>query len=260
MRKSLFKGFLSLLLCVLLIGWNGSAASAYSLHLKFVLLSDYRETMDIGDTFYLAAVASNGKRPSFKSSRSSVASVNRYGKVTAKKAGTAVITAKISGASASCHITVRKTSVVLNKTSVKLENGAQVKLTAKTSNGSKVKWKVNKKSIASVDENGVVTAKKPGEATVTATADKTSAKCIITVKKPTVKLKTTRLTLYPGQWYQLTASVSSGKSPIWKSSRKSIAVIDDTGLIYAVKPGVTVVTAKVDGVNKLCVVTVNKNN
>lgn len=259
-RASISKCVLSVLLClVMLIGSTLPAQGAsFSTNFKFVLLSDFSHTLDIGDQFYLAAITSNGKKPTFRSSCSSVASVNTYGKITAKKAGTAVITAKISGAEASCKITVRKTSIKLNKSSVSMENGKSIRLTAKTSNGSKVKWKVDKKSIVSINENGVVTAKKPGTATITATADKTSVTCRITVKKPTVQLKSTSLTLHSGQWYPFTATVSSGKSPTWKSSKKSIAVIDDTGMIYAVKPGVTVITAKVDGVEKNCIVTVEK--
>ena len=74
-----------------------------------VILSRYRATLKIGDSFTLAGIASNGKWVRFKSSKSAVASVNTYGRVTAKKAGTCTITGKVAGGEASCKITVTKT-------------------------------------------------------------------------------------------------------------------------------------------------------
>ena len=72
------------------------ASSGY----EFVVLNSYSKTLSIGDEFYLLAVTTNGKKPSFSSSNSSVASVNTYGKITAKKAGTATIKAKIKNGEA----------------------------------------------------------------------------------------------------------------------------------------------------------------
>lgn len=57
------------------------AASGY----EYVLLTKYTKTMKIGDEYYLTAITSTGKKPKFSSSDSAVASVNTYGKITAKK-------------------------------------------------------------------------------------------------------------------------------------------------------------------------------
>ena len=114
-----------------------SAASGY----EFVVLDRYAKTMKIGDEFYLLAITSTGKKPSFSSSSSSVASVNTYGKVTAKKAGTATITAKIKNGEASCKITVQKTSITLSAKSISLENGALAKLKATSSTGHPITYK-----------------------------------------------------------------------------------------------------------------------
>ena len=129
--------------------------------LGFVILNTYSKTMKIGDESYLAAVTSNGKKPSFSSSDSKIASVNTYGKITAKKAGTVKITAKIRNGEASCTVTVLKTKVQLSAKTISLENGQSAKLTVTSSTGHPVAFKSNKKSIAIVDENGNITAKKP---------------------------------------------------------------------------------------------------
>lgn len=256
MSKYLRRGLLSFFLCVILI--SGSTMTAYAAAPAFnvILLSRYTATLDIGDEFYLVALSFSGRRPTFRSSNSSVASVNPYGRVTAKKAGRTVITVRASGATSYCSVTVKKTQITINHTSFRLERGEKVKLNATTSNGSKIKWKINKKSIASISENGTVTALKPGEAIVTATADKSSVTCHIIVRKPTIKLNMTQVTINPGQSIKLSATVSSGISPNWKSSRKSIAIVDDTGVVCGIKSGTTVISAKLDGAEKTCIVTV----
>lgn len=233
-----------------------SALSLDSFH--FVLLSRYKATVDIGDEILLVAITSNGKKPSWKSSNSKVASVNTYGVVTAKKAGSAVITAKITDAEASCLVTVNKTRITISSTSASIERGETLRLTATTSNGSEVTWKSSRKSIATVDEYGKVTGLKPGETTITASVDGSTASCSLTVKLPSIKLNKTSLTLYRGETYLLSATVLSGIAPTWKTNKKSVAVVDATGKVTAIKNGTAMITATVDGVSKTCMVTVQK--
>lgn len=230
------------------------AASGY----EFVFLGSYRKTMEIGDEFYLVAITSNGKKPSFSSSDSKVASVNTYGKITAKKAGTATITAKIKNGEASCKITVKKTTITLSKTSLSLENGYSAVLTAKVSTGHPVTWKSSKKSIATVDENGHIQAKKPGTTTITATADKTTVSCKVTVRKPTVRLNKGSVSMYRKEKITLKVTTTSKSMPKWKSNKKSVAVVDAYGNVTAVKNGTATITVTVDGVSRTCQIRVKK--
>lgn len=242
--------------CCFLFGGDSITAKAASNEFACVLLSDYEKVLDIGEECYLLAWTSNGKKPTWRSSDSRIASVNTYGLVTGKKAGTVKITAKISGAEMSCRVKVNKTIVTISKKSLSLERNASAVLQASASNHSDIVWKSSKKSIAIVDENGCVTAIKPGEAIITASADNTSVSCKVTVKQPKVTLNKTSITLYRGQTAKLTASVSSGIAPVWRTNRKSVAMIDENGIVTAVKHGMAVITAKVDGISKVCQVTV----
>lgn len=224
----------------------------------FIILSQYDANLDIGEELCLFAFTSNGKQAKWSSSNSKVASVNTYGIITAKKAGSAVITAKITNAEASCYLTVNKTQIIISTKSTQIERGQTFKLSATTSNHSEVSWKSSKKSIAIVDDYGNVTALKPGVTTITATADGSSAACTFTVKSPVIKLNKTSVNLYRGQTIRLSASVSSNISPSWKSNKKSVAVVDSNGTVTAMKHGTATITATVDHVSVSCQITVSK--
>lgn len=256
-KKVLFSIFLSFTIFILSLPFQAISAKASS-SIAFVVLSQYKATVDISNEFYIIAITSNGNLPSWKSSDSKIASVNTYGKVTAKKAGTATITAKIKNAEASCKVTVNKTKIAISKTSASLERGQILNLSASTSNNSNISWKSSKKSIATIDEYGIVTGIKPGETTITATADGSSTTCKITVKSPTIKLSKTKITLYRCQTAKLSATVSSAINPTWKTNKKSVALVDEAGTITAVKHGTATITATVDGISKSCEVVVEK--
>lgn len=231
---------------------------ALSSELSFIILSEYDANVNIGDEFYIIAYTSTGKKVTWKSSDSKIVSVNKYGKVTAKKAGSAVITAKLKDTYASCLVSVNKTDISINQTSAHIQRGESIKLTAVTSNGSNVTWKSKKTSIATVDEYGTVVGKKPGETIITCSADKSQVTCHITVDYPMVTLNQSFITLYRGQNAKLYAEVSSNVKPTWKTNRKSIATVDQNGNITALKNGTAVITATVDGISSSCEVIVEK--
>lgn len=256
-KKFLVSLLVSIILITLSISFQAVPTKA-STSFAFIVLSNYSSTVDIGSEFYILAISSNGKQPTWKSSDSKVASVNTYGKVTAKKFGTALITAKIKNAEASCVVTVNKTEISISNASASIERGDTLSLSATTSNASPVTWKSSKKSIATIDANGIVTGIKPGETIITASADGSNITCNVIVKSPTITLSKTKISLSRGQTQKLTATVSSAVSPVWKSNKKSVALVDQYGNITAVKHGTATITATVDGVSKTCEVVVEQ--
>jgi len=134
------------------------------------------------------------KSVTWSSSDPSVASVDEGGKVTAKKAGTATITVTTKDGSykAECTVTVTNVSVTgvsLNKSSMSLYIDEEYTLTAtvdpSNATNKDVTWSSNDSSVASVDENGKVTAKKAGTATITVTTvdGSKTATCTVTVSE-----------------------------------------------------------------------------
>ncbi|MCR5791666.1 MAG: Ig-like domain-containing protein [Lachnospiraceae bacterium] len=246
---------IALLIICSIVGQSRSSSAATP---SFVILNTYYQSLNIGDEFWLVAFSSDGSIPKFKSSNSSIASVNTYGLVRAKKAGTTRITAKFKNGEASCKVTVKKTKITLNATRVSLERKQTFQIKATTSNGHEVTFKSNKTSVATVSSTGKVTACKPGEARITIKADGTVANFKVTVKKPTLRLSQTSAYLYHGQKLRLVCTTSSGIPVTWKSGKKSVAVVSDTGEVTALKHGEALITAQLDGVSKTCLLTVRK--
>ena len=173
---------------------------------KSIKLNATAKTVYTGSKFTLKAtvtpeLASVTNDVDWSSSKEAVATVDN-GVVTAKKAGSAVITAKVGAVTATCKVTVRQhvTSVKLNAKSKVLYNGkaTTLKATVSPSNASNkaVTWKTSNSKVATVNAKGIVTAKKPGYAYITVTTkdSKMTARCKVTVKaqkatKVTVNVK-----------------------------------------------------------------------
>lgn len=253
----IFAAILSIVLLCTVTTVSNTTKSAASGSLSFVILSRYQKTMKIGQTFFLSGFATNGKQLTWKSSNSRIASVNTYGEVTAKKAGSCKITGKVRGAEASCKITVQKTIITLAAGILTMENGAFYRMSGRTTSGSPLTWKSSRRSVAIIDEDGKIEALKPGTTTITASADGARRTCKVTVKKPKVTLNKTSVTLCPGKTFRLTAKVSSNRNVTWRSRKTSVAMISEHGLVTAKKRGTAVITAKVDGVTKECKIIVN---
>lgn len=248
-----------------------------------VTLNESELTLKVGETDTLQATvlpANANQSVTWKSSASSIASVDETGKVTALKEGTAVITVRAQDSkTATCTVTVpSETSgevpvenVTLNKAELTLEVGASETLEATVTpdNASKeVSWESSEPETASVDNNGKVTAIKEGAAVITVTAEgNKTATCKVTVEpkgtgqKPvdSITLNKTVLMLKVDQSETLEATVSPDNAAKveWKSEDPTTATVDENGKVTAKKQGVTKVMATAGGKSAVCSVTVN---
>ncbi len=113
-------------------------------------------------------------------------------------------------------------------------------------------YKSSKKSIAAVDGNGLVTPKKAGKATITVTTNDKKKKATVVVKvvdpyKPTGISITNgkKVTLEMGKTLKLGAKMkpdTAQSNLTWKSSKKSVATVDGSGLVTPHKEGTAKIT------------------
>lgn len=103
----------------------------------------------------------------WSSSDASVASVNKKGKVKARRTGSAIITAKVGKAKYTCRLKVKKYRSVSHR-SITLNKGERSRFrTSLTGKGTV--WESQKPDIASVSETGLVTALNAGSCKIYAT-------------------------------------------------------------------------------------------
>ena len=120
------------------------------------------------------------QKAKWKTSNKAIATVSSSGKVTAKKKGSAIITATVKNTSYSCKVTVQTPK--LSKTSVNLQAGKSTSLKVSGTN-QKITWKSSDTKVATVSSSGKVTAKKAGTCKIYATVLGKKYTCRVTVKK-----------------------------------------------------------------------------
>lgn len=260
-----------------------------------IQLSQTSAALTVGDTLTLTKTIypsdATNQAVTWTSSSDAVASVDSNGKITAKTAGSAVITCKsVSDNSVVgiCNVTVKAkvqtpseikvNKITLNKTTASVTKGKTLQLTATVTPGNatkkEVKWSTSNKNVAMVSTSGLVTAKSAGTATITCTAQDGSgvkATCKITVKNPVVKvtkvtLNKTTATLAPKETLTLKATVTptnaTNKAVTWKSSNTKIATVSSSGKVTAKAAGTVTITCRAkDGSGKkaTCKITVYTN-
>lgn len=138
------------------------------------------------------------------SSDSSIASVDKTGKVKALKEGTATVTVKNKdGQTATVTITVTKNEIKVSSVSINGKSevtvGSSVTLSAlinpSDATNKNVSWSSSNKSVATVDSNGVVKGLKEGTVTITVKTEdgsKTATLKIKVVAKTTTTKTTTK--------------------------------------------------------------------
>lgn len=138
---------------------------------------------------YTLKLQDNTASLTFESSDSEVVEIDGA-LIIVRKVGTVTITAK-EGTETVATLTIESkqsvTGVALDRTEVQLMKDSTLQLTAtvapETANNKNISWKTSDETIASVDSNGLITALKAGNATITVTTEdgNFTAECQVTV-------------------------------------------------------------------------------
>ncbi|MBO4990042.1 MAG: Ig domain-containing protein [Clostridia bacterium] len=192
LRKTFFSMVACILSFVMIFALTACDNTPKEPTVESVVLDVTSVTLGPGDTQRLTATVtlsdgSEGSVDEWVSSSESVATVTR-GIIIAKSAGTATVTAKAGEKEATCSVTVEAITVEMSKAELTLEKGSDETLTATvkkngSATGEGVEWASSAPDVATVDENGKISAVGEGSATITATRRGASqqATCTVTV-------------------------------------------------------------------------------
>lgn len=240
-------------------------------------------TVNVGDVMALSAVSSSGLPVKYSVTDESIAEIfTQQGKkcVEFLKAGKVSIRATQEGdgnyneadrVSKTATVALLVNGITLDASSVKIKVGESCQLAATVSPADAANktltWSSSNTSVATVDQNGKVTAVRQGYATIKADAvdgSNVSAECRVQVVKTAerIQLNINSATLQEGQTISLIATIEPAdvddKGVVWKSSNASVASVGKDGIVSAHLKGEVIITATTtDGTNLSAICKIN---
>lgn len=252
--------------------------------LKRLEIAPGRPIFAIGTKLQLtgSAVSGDGTKrdvttsTTWRSTDTSIVTVSASGEVRSVAVGTTTISGEFEGRTSNVTVTVTSavmTSLEVSPTTAAIITGATQRLTAtgvfsdssRQDLSTQVTWASSAAGVARVDSLGVVTAVTMGSATITATRTGFSATATIsttTAVLQSIEVTPATVTLAKGTTRQLVVNgrYSNGLTlPVtasWVSATPAAATISAAGLVTAVNPGSSLITATVSGLTATSTVTV----
>lgn len=233
------------------------------------------ESRDLTTTLKnIAGAVLSGRQVIWSTNDAGVAAVNAAGRVTAIAPGTVSVSATSEDrvGTASVQVLAPVSSVTISPATVTLLIGGTQQLTTTLKDaagvtlvGRTVTWHSSDTSRVVVSTSGLVTAKKEGDAVVTASSESKSGSAAIVVAPPvaTVSITPSTASVFIGNTQQLTATlraangqVLSGRSVSWSSSDPNKATVSSQGVVTAVAAGSAAISAVSEGITGTAAVTV----
>ncbi len=151
------------------------------------------------------------------------------------------------------------TNISLNTNSYTMNAGDTYQLRATvTGQGTNkvINWSSSNTSVATVNLSGVVTAKKAGNVTITATVDGKKASANIVVKESYFDVDTSRITLYIGDTEKIYYDTNLSGRVSWSTSNSNIATVSSNGVITGKSNGSVTITGKIGNLTQKIYITV----
>lgn len=178
--------------------------------------------------------------------------------------GEKIKTGYIASGAREQRLDVKASDIILSDAAITLESGGKTELKAvmlPAGANEKIKFTSSDEDTAAVDENGVITAKKPGTAVVTASCSQCSGSVTVTViksgKAPAFAKSSYRLDA--GGELDLASELGGADGVSLSSSDESVISIDGTKA-RAKGAGAAIITARLNGGYAVCRVTVENAN
>ncbi|MGQ0766747.1 MAG: beta strand repeat-containing protein [Gemmatimonadota bacterium] len=239
-----------------------------------ITIAPAQVTVAVGRTSQLSALVVDsaggplsGRTVTWSSDQPSVASVRSDGLVTALSTGQARITASSEGRSAQASVNVTPVpvaSVVIDPVSASVRVGSTARFAVSSFDaqgnplqGRVPSWVTGAPTVATVDQQGVVTGVGTGTALIIATVEGVRETATVTVTPVTaaaVTVAPSTASMVQGRTTTLAAIVTDaggtvipGRTVTWSSSDPTIATVDPAGLVTGIGVGSVSVSARADG-------------
>ena len=196
----------------------------------------------------------------WESSNDKVVTVDENGMVTAVGRGSAEVTVTVGNkkATATIEVLVPITSVQINKDKVEVVKNQTVILSAiinpsDTTEDTTVTWESDDPSIATVDENGVVTGKSEGVVVIRGTLQNgmeiSSEVTVTIIPVDSISFEDKEITILKGKETLLNVLINPSNATeieniVWESSDDTIITVDENGRIRGLKAGTATITAR----------------
>lgn len=237
-------------------------------------------TMEIGQTRNIAGKVTvlpedaSNKTESYESSDTKIVTVDESGVMKAVEPGLAMVTISVGGKHTHFEVNVEAQKIpvetvtlpaeladgVTLKVGEKLTIAGKVTISPSNATNTEESYESSVPMIASVSEDGVVTAIAVGETTITVTVDGKSARFGLKVEKVAVETVTLPEELTKGVTLEVGETLTiAGKATVkpenatfktesYDSSDKSVATVSAEGVVTALKIGKTTISVTIDGV------------
>ena len=225
---------------------------------KVTVTLDKAATVYTGKTKALKATTNDSDAiVTFKSGNTKVATVSSKGVVKGEKAGTAVITAKVGNATATCKVTVKASTIKFAKASVTIYKGKTATVKATATPSATVNYTSSNTKVATVNsKTGVIKGIKAGTVTITAKAGTLKTTCKVVIKNPAFSLVKSSATIKKGKTTTIRSKAAPAGKITYTSSNKKVAAVNSKGVVKGIKKGKATITVKCNGITKKFVVTV----
>lgn len=193
----------------------------------------------------------------WKSKDPKIATVEN-GVIQGLKPGTATISAKVGDDTLECKVKVKRKTFKISHKEATFYVGDEGQLGIENAYPD-IKWETSNAAVATV-ANGHIWTMSPGKATLKATSNGQTVKCVVTVKKRVPRLDQTKVTLLTDQKVVLNILDKANPEDVvqWSSNKKKIASVNEFGEVTGLKKGKAVITAKIGKKKYKATVTVKK--
>lgn len=193
----------------------------------------------------------------WKSKDPKIATVEN-GVIQGLKPGTTTISAKVGDDTLECKVKVKRKTFKISHKEATFYVGDEGQLGIENAYPD-IKWETSNAAVATV-ANGHIWTMSPGKATLKATSNGQTVKCVVTVKKRVPRLDQTKVTLLTDQKVVLNILDKANPEDVvqWSSNKKKIASVNEFGEVTGLKKGKAVITAKIGKKKYKATVTVKK--